>query len=234
MTGSWNWNWQLALSAKLQRQRASALKSQLPAPAGAEPPQPGGADHRRVVGRERDRRNEDREAVRAPRASASARSRLLADTPPAIPTLRAPSQRAASNVRSSSASTTTRWKLAQMSATSDGRQRGARGTGGRGFPAGRRAGALADEAQHRGLQAAEAEVDPARDVRRQQAVGGRLRARCDPRASTARPESRTRGRCPRARARSITGPPGYPRPSSFATLSYASPAASSRVRPIRR
>jgi hypothetical protein len=31
--------------------------------------------------------------------------------------------------------------------------------------------------------------------------------------------------------RSITGPPGYPSPSSFATLSKASPAASSRVHP---
>ena len=36
-----------------------------------------------------------------------------------MPTLRAPSHRAASNVRSSSTSTTTRWKLAQMSAISD-------------------------------------------------------------------------------------------------------------------
>ena len=34
----------------------------------------------------------------------------------------------------------------------------------------------------------------------------------------------------RARLSTI-GPPGYPSPSSFATLSYASPAASSRVRP---
>ena len=32
----------------------------------------------------------------------------------------------------------------------------------------------------------------------------------------------------------MIGPPGYPSPSSFATLSYASPAASSRVRPISR
>ena len=41
--------------------------------------------------------------ARSPRAMASARSRLLADTPPAIPMLRAPNQPATSNVRSSSA-----------------------------------------------------------------------------------------------------------------------------------
>ena len=33
---------------------------------------------------------------------------------------------------------------------------------------------------------------------------------------------------------SMIGPPGYPRPSSFATLSYASPAASSLVRAMSR
>ena len=52
---------------------------------------------------------------------------------------------------------------------------------------GRRAGALAHEAQHRGLQAAEAEVDTPRDVRRQQAGGavgcGALRSACVRRAT---------------------------------------------------
>ena len=55
---------------------------------------------------------------RSPRARASARRRLFADTPPAIPTLAAPYRRAAANVRSSSVSTTVRWKLAQTSAIS--------------------------------------------------------------------------------------------------------------------
>ena len=55
---------------------------------------------------------------RLPRASASFRSRMLAETPPAMPTMRAPSQRAASNVLSTRELTTTRWKLAQKSATS--------------------------------------------------------------------------------------------------------------------
>src|SRR5207248_128270 len=39
---------------------------------------------------------------------------------------------------------------------------------------------------------------------------------------------------PWAASRSIAGPPGYPRPRSVATLSNASPAASSRVAPSRR
>ena len=92
----------------------------------------------------------------------------------------------------------------------------------------------ARDAQHRRLETAEAEVDAPRDVRRQQLRRGRsrgaLRSAC---------VSRVTGKANRAivarlASRSITGPPGYPSPSSFATLSYASPAASSRVRPIRR
>ena len=39
---------------------------------------------------------------------------------------------------------------------------------------------------------------------------------------------------PSAASLSMIGPPGYPSPSSFATLSYASPAASSLVRASRR
>src|SRR5262249_4715320 len=44
----------------------------------------------------------------APRATSSARSRLFADTPPAMPTLCAPNRRAASNNRSIKTVTTTR------------------------------------------------------------------------------------------------------------------------------
>src|SRR5215212_4590202 len=52
----------------------------------------------------------------APRDSRSARSRLLAETPPAMPTLFASYRRAAAYSRSISAVTTTRWKLAATSA----------------------------------------------------------------------------------------------------------------------
>ena len=55
---------------------------------------------------------------RSPCRVSSARRRLLADTPPAMPMLRAWCRRAASNVRSISVLTTTRWKLAQISAIS--------------------------------------------------------------------------------------------------------------------
>ncbi len=83
--------------------------------------------------------------------------------------------------------------------------------------------ALANDAQHRGLETAEAEVEIAFQVRRV-AIGVR------------QPRARQRERLCRRQLgarRSMTGPPGYPRPSSLATLSYASPAASSRVR-LRR
>ena len=76
-------------------------------------------------------------------------------------------------------------------------------------------------AQHRRLEAAEAEVEAAVALGR--VAIGIGQARAGPADGAAR--------CPSRARRSMIGPPGYPRPSSFATLSYASPAASSRVRP---
>ena len=87
----------------------------------------------------------------APRRSASRRRRALADTPPAMPTERAPYQRAAANVRSTSVSTTRHWKLAAMSCIS---------ASGRLFGPERRL-ARAHVSQHRGLEAGEAEVESA-------------------------------------------------------------------------
>ena len=70
-------------------------------------------------------------------------------------------------------------------------------------------------AQHRALQAGEGEM--------------RL-VRCRPAAAAAAP----RAGSPASAARSTAGPPGKPRPSSFAVLSNASPAASSIVVARRR
>ena len=95
-----------------------------------------------------------------PRSTASARSRRLAETPPAIPTDATLNQRAAANVRSSSAPTTARWKLAQMSAISRSREHV--GRGGRWLASVRLPPrvllAPSHVAQDRRLQAAEAEV----------------------------------------------------------------------------
>ena len=127
-----------------------------------------------------------------------------------MPTLRAPSQRAASNVRSSSASTTTRWKLAQMSATSL-RVRHMRP------PPARLAPSLAHEPQHGGLQAAEAEVHAPRDVRRQQS--GARSPRCVAIGVRQPGHRKAKARSLPSRAsRSMTGPPGYPRPEQLRHL----------------
>ena len=73
----------------------------------------------------------------------------------------------------------------------------------------------AHRVQHRGLQAREAELEPRAIEHR--AAGTRM-----PR------------RAPAQRARASCGPPGYGSPSSFAVLSKASPAASSRLAPSTR
>ena len=101
---------------------------------------------------------------RAPRASASARNRLLAETPPAIPTLRAPSHCAASNVRSSRA-----LDHDALEAGADVGDVFLRQTA-----AGREVRAsLLHEPQHGGLQAGKAEVGAPRELWRQQVGAGR-------------------------------------------------------------
>ena len=149
-----------------------------------------------------------------PRASASARSRLFADTPPAIPTLARliPARGVEQSVEQ-------RGDDDALKARADVRGLASRQRIG-GCQAERRA-AGRDVAQHRRLQPAEAEVAPSRQMRRVAIDMGQAHFRKRHGAIVAAARA----------SRSTTGPPGYPRPSSLATLSYASPAASSRVRP---
>ena len=127
-----------------------------------------------------------------------------------MPTLRAPYQRAAANVFSTSASTTARWKLAQRSASS--------------WSPGDHPSPCARTCRSTAV------FSPLKLKSHCPFFRGSLRSGCVIRATGKR---RARS-LPVLARRSITGPPGYPRPSSFATLSYASPAASSRVRPMAR
>ena len=110
--------------------RASAtrvrVQVQLAPEACPEASEPGRGDHRGVVGGQRQAGQEHGQLALGAASTASARSRLLAETPPAIPTLRASNHSAAWNVRSRSVSTTTRWKLAQMSSISRGSRSGVR------------------------------------------------------------------------------------------------------------
>ena len=102
-----------------ERQRGVRVQIRRRDDAGAEPPQAGGGNHRRIVGRQRQARHECRNLARV-----AAGAQLLAQAG-CWPTRRrrcrcwrAWNRRAASNVRSISALTTTRWKLAQISAIS--------------------------------------------------------------------------------------------------------------------
>ena len=134
-----------------------------------------------------------------------------------MPTLRAPSQRAASNVRSSSASTTTRWKLAQMSATSCGVRRGERRVVGRCRPAARRS-ARARAADTAVFSPREAEIHPPRDVGGSMPAGavgcGALRSAC---VSRARREIE-RAVVPLRATRSIDRPARIPEPEQLRHL----------------
>ena len=80
---------QLLAVTALKRQAGVGVEVGAGAHARREPAQAGGGDHRGVVGGERQARDERPACPRArPARRASARSRLLADTPPAMPTLR--------------------------------------------------------------------------------------------------------------------------------------------------
>ena len=128
-------NWQLDAQRSSSARR---LRVEIPAPGtrGAEPPQPRGADHRRVVGRERERRNEHRDPVRARRAPPrrraagcsptrrrrSRRSARRASAPPRTSDRAAPRRRRAGS-----------WRRCRPPR---GRQRRARRIGRAGFPVG--------------------------------------------------------------------------------------------------
>ena len=148
-------------------------------------PQPRGADHRRVVGRQRERRHEHRQAARgrAPRLRRAAgcsptrrrRCRRCARRASAPPRT---CDRAARRRRRAGSSRRCRRRLAAERRAE--RVRSAPSSAGR--------PPLAHQPQDRGLQAAEAEIDAPRDVGRQQARGRRrAAARCDRHASAAPP-----------------------------------------------
>src|SRR5690606_8334871 len=137
----------------------------------------------------------------AHRCSARARSRLLAATPPPITRVDTPYARQAATAFMVSTSATDSWKLAATSAT------------GTGSPARCRA------STHR----ATAVFSPENE--KSYGCAARSLGAVSPRGNA------TKSGSPSEAARSIGGPPGNGSPSNRATLSNASPAASSMVAP---
>ena len=157
----------------------------------------------RCPSRERAEGRPTRLPASPPGADSRARRAELQATPPARRMRRVPVSRQAASILPMSTSRSAAWKEAATSRRNRSRS----------SPAPRNAGAL-DVVLHRRLQPAEGEVEPARiEVHPGPREGDGLRD------------------CPSRASRSITGPPGKPSPRSFATLSNASPAASSRVEP---
>ena len=106
----------LRVSVFSEDQRRVRVQVRRREPTSGQLPHARRANHRGVVGRERQARDEHRKIQRGPASrSPPDAGWLLAETPPAMPTERAPCQRAAAKVRSTSVSTTRRWKLAAIS-----------------------------------------------------------------------------------------------------------------------
>ena len=161
---------------------------------------PAARNHRRIVGRQRQARDEHGQPARARRAHARRRAGGVgrhaagdADAPRAM--LSAPRRTELVEQRRDHHALKARADVVDLSA----RQRIVR----------RECRALARRCvtclQHRCLQTAEAEIAPARQVA----------ARCDRRASAASSETGSRGRRPRARARSISRPAGISQPEQL-------------------
>ena len=152
--------------------------------------------------------------ARRPRASASARRWLLADTPPAD----ADAPRA-QPLRGFERPVEQHVHHHPLEAGADVRDLRRSQAGCGTFDVGRAAapvdaGPLAHQPQHRGLQSAEAEVDPAGDVRRQQAVGGGERRVAIGMGQPGGRESRRRGRGPAAPGDRSPGHPDSPAPAA--------------------